>query len=104
VRPAPLASPSTYASSATAPSHLLGLQVRVVVRDRHRQRVEVELARTERADHEVPSLEGLVRGRRLVDAACDRLEVVHRERPRVEEAVPGDGLQRLEAGCHVRVS
>src|SRR6476660_7990371 len=36
--------------------HLLRLQVRMVVRDRHCEWIEVELARTERADHEVPAL------------------------------------------------
>ena len=75
--------------------HLLRVQVRVVVRDRDRQRVEVELARAERADHEVPALEGLVRGRRHVDAAGDRLEVVDRERPRVDVAVPADDVERV---------
>ena len=67
----------------------------MVVRDRHRLRVEVELARAERADHEVPALEGLVRGRRLVDSPRDRLEVVDRERPRVEVAVPADDVERV---------
>src|SRR5437773_12114823 len=73
--------------------HLLRLQVRMVVRDRHRQLVEVELARAERADYEVPALEGLMRGRRLVDPPGDRLEVVDRERPRVEIAVPADHVE-----------
>jgi hypothetical protein len=76
--------------------HLLRLQIRVVVRDRHRKRIEVELARAEREDHEVPALKRLVRRRRLVDTAGDRLEVVHRERPRVEVAVPTNDLRRLE--------
>src|SRR6185312_7221213 len=58
--------------------HLLGLEIRVVVRDRHRLRVEVELPRAERADHEVVALEGLVRRRGLVDPARDGLEVVDR--------------------------
>src|SRR4051794_18716938 len=75
--------------------HLLRLQVRVVVRDRHREWVEVELPRAERADHEVPAGEGLVGRRRLVDAAGDRLEVVDRERPRVEVAVPADDVERV---------
>ena len=66
-----------------------------MVRDRHRERVEVELARAERADHEVLALERLVRGRRLVDAAGDRLEVVDRERPRIEVAVPADDVERV---------
>ena len=75
--------------------HLLGVQVRVVVRDRDRLRVEVELARAERADHEVLALEGLVRGRRHVDAPRDRLEVVDRERPRVDVAVPAHDVERV---------
>ena len=64
-----------------------------MVRDRHRLRVEVQLARAERADHEVLALEGLVRGRRLVDPAGDRLEVVDGERPRIEVAVPADHVE-----------
>src|SRR2546428_6663830 len=75
--------------------HLLRLQVRVVVRDRHRLRVEVEVARAERADDEVRALEGLVRGRGLANAARDGLEVVYRERPRVEEDVPADAVDRV---------
>src|SRR5207302_10797101 len=71
------------------------LKIRMVVRDRNGERVEVELARTEGADHEVPTGEGLVRGRRLVDAAGDRLEVVDRERPRIEIAVPADDVERV---------
>ncbi len=63
----------------------------MVIRDWYREWVEVELARTERADHEVAPLERLVRRRRLVDPARDRPEVVHRERPRIEVAVPADG-------------
>src|SRR5581483_5279368 len=70
-------------------------QIRVVIRDGDRHRVEVELARTEGADDEVPTLEGLVRGRRLVDAAGDRLEVVDRERPWKEVAVPADDVERV---------
>ena len=75
--------------------HLLRLQIAVVIRDRHRLWVEVEMARTERADDEVRPLEGLVRGRRLVDPPGDRLEVVDRERPRVQEAVPADDVERV---------
>src|SRR5262249_14364133 len=74
--------------------HLLRLEIRVVVRDGDRLRVEVQLAWTEGADHEVLPLEGLVRGGRLVDPPGDRLEVVDRERPRVEEAVPADDVER----------
>src|SRR6266487_4535014 len=76
--------------------HLLRLKIRVVVRDRRGERIEIELARTERADHEVPVLERLMRRRRLVEPAGGRLEVVHRERPRIKVAVPSDGVGRLE--------
>ncbi len=74
----------------------------MVVRNRDRVRVEVELARTERADDEVRPFERLVRGRRHVDAACDRLEVVDRERPRVDVAVPADDVERVVVD-HVRL-
>src|SRR3954451_3252461 len=40
--------------------HLLGLQIRMVIRNRHCEWIEVELARAERADDEVPSLERLM--------------------------------------------
>src|SRR6266511_5321994 len=75
--------------------HLLRLQIGMVVRDRHRQWIEVQLPRAETADHEVPPLERLVRRRRLVNSPRDRLEVVHRERPRVEEAVPPHDVERV---------
>src|SRR6478672_4774547 len=75
--------------------HLLRLKIRVVVRNRHCERVEVELARAEGADHEVRARERLVRGRRLMDASGDRLEVVDRERPRIEIAVPADDVERV---------
>src|SRR4051794_33196541 len=65
----------------------------MVVRNRHSERVEVELARTERADDEVLARERLVRRRRLMDAAGDRLEVVDRKGPREEIAVPADDVE-----------
>jgi hypothetical protein len=55
--------------------------------------VVVEQARHERADHEVISLEGLVNGRRLVQAAGDRLEVVDTEGPWIEVAIPTDDIE-----------
>ena len=42
------------------------------------------------------ALEDLVHGRRLVDAAGDRLEVAHVEDVRVEAAVPADDVERVE--------
>src|SRR6187397_1879279 len=68
--------------------HLLALEIRMVVRDRNRERIEVELPRAERADDEVRPRERLVRGRRHVDPARDRLEVLDVERPWVEVTVP----------------
>jgi hypothetical protein len=65
----------------------------VVVGDGHRLRIEIEVARDERADDEVRALERLMRRRRLMNATCDRLEVMNRERPGVEEAVPPDEVE-----------
>ena len=55
----------------------------------------VDLARHERADHEVRALEGLVHRRRLVQPAGDRLEVVDGDAARVEAAVPADHVERV---------
>jgi hypothetical protein len=74
---------------------LLGLQVGVVVGQRHRERIPVEVARAERADHEARPLEGLVDGRRLVQAAGLRLEVVDVEAVRIDVAVPPDDVERV---------
>jgi len=41
------------------------------------------------------ALERLVRRRRHVDAAGDRLEVVDRERPRIDVSVPADHVERV---------
>ena len=59
-----------------------------MVGNRHRERVVVELARAERADHEVRPLERLVDRRWQVQAARARLEVVDVERVGVDVAVP----------------
>src|SRR5262245_58029272 len=75
--------------------HLLGLQVRVMVWQRHGHRVVVQLAGAERADDEAGALEGLVHRRGLVDAPGDRLEVVDVERVRVDVAVPADDVERV---------
>ena len=74
---------------------LVGVDVRVVVRRRDRERVVVELARHERADDEVPRRERLVDRRRLVDAPGDRLEVGDVEGVRPEVAVPADDVERV---------
>ena len=78
---------------------LVAVHVRVVVRHRHGQRVVVDLARHEVADHEVPALEDLVHRRRLVDPAGDRLVVLDVERVRVHAAVPADHVERV-GGVH----
>ncbi len=65
----------------------------MVVRHRHGQRVVVHLAGHEVADDEVVALERLVRRRRLVDTAGDRLVVVDREGVGVQAAVPADHVE-----------
>jgi hypothetical protein len=67
----------------------------VVVRDRDRQRVVVDLARDEVADDEVVALEDLVHRRRLVHLAGDRHVVVDVERVRIQTAVPADDVERV---------
>ncbi len=67
----------------------------MVVGDRHRERVVVDLARDEVADDEAVRLEHLVHRRRLVHAARDRLEVADVERVRVQAAVPAHDVERV---------
>jgi len=50
---------------------------------------------TNEADDKVVRLEGLMRRRRLVQAAGDRLEVGDVQRPRIQEAVPTDNVKRV---------
>jgi hypothetical protein len=59
--------------------------------------VVVELSGHERADDEVPRLERLVGGRRLVDPTGDRLEVADVEPERPEVTVPADEIGRVMA-------
>jgi alkylation response protein AidB-like acyl-CoA dehydrogenase len=73
--------------------HLVAVDVRVVVRHRHGERVVVDLARHEVADDEAAALEHLVHRRRLVHPAGDRLEVRDVEGVRVEAAVPADDVE-----------
>src|SRR5262245_15959061 len=75
--------------------HRLGLQVRVMVWQRHGHGVVVQLAGAERADDEAGALEGLVHRRGLVHAPRDRLEVVDVERVRVDVAVPSHDVERV---------
>ena len=81
--------------AADVEHHLVAVDVRVVVRHRDRQRVVVDLARQEVADHEVVALEDLVHRRRLVHLAGDRHVVVDVERVGVEAAVPADHVERV---------
>ncbi len=75
--------------------HLVGVDVRVVVGHRDGERVVVDLAGHEVADHEVVALEDLVHRRRLVHPAGDRLEVRDVEDVRVEAPVPSDHVERV---------
>src|SRR5579864_4890522 len=74
--------------------HLIGIEVAVVVRQVDRLWVPVELARYERADHEVLRLERLMNGRRHVKATGARFEVVDVEGHRVDRSVPTDHVPR----------
>ena len=95
-RPLPDAGPlARLVVAAAVEHHLVGVDVRVVVGHRDRQRVVVHLARHERADDEAGALEDLVHGRRLVHAAGDGLEVADVEGVRVQAAVPADDVERV---------
>ena len=75
--------------------HFVGIDVRVVVRRRNRQRVIVEQARHERTQHEARAVERLMHRRRLVHPAGDRLEVADVERERPQVSVPADDVERM---------
>src|SRR5205823_14675592 len=66
---------ATHEVAVDVVEDLFAVYVGVVVGGGYGQRVVVVLAGHEGADDEVLGLEGLVRGRGLVDAAGDRLEV-----------------------------
>ena len=70
--------------------HLVRVEVAVVVREHDRLGVPVELARHERADHDVVGLERLMDRRRHVKASGARLEIVDVEGHRVDGPVPAD--------------
>src|SRR5450759_4095953 len=74
---------------------LVAVHIGVVVRDRDRERVVVDLARHEVADDEVVALEHLVDRGRLVHPTGDRLEVRDVEDIRIEASVPAHDIQRV---------
>ena len=76
--------------------HLFAVDIAMVIRDRYREWMVVQFARYKRADDKIRSLEGLVHGRRLVDAPGDRLEVSNIEDPGVLAAVPTDGIDGVK--------
>src|SRR5438132_2312574 len=76
--------------------HLFAVESAMVIRDRYREWMVVQVARHKRADDKIRSLEGLVHGRRLVDASGDRLEVSNIEDPGVFAAVPADGIDGVK--------
>ena len=86
--------------AAAVEHHLVGVHIGVVVRHRDRERVVVDLARHEVADHEPVAREHLVHRRWLVHPPRDRLEVRHVERVRVEAPVPA---HHVEGVCRVDV-
>jgi predicted Zn-dependent protease with MMP-like domain len=75
--------------------HLVGLHVGMGVGNLDRLGVCIEQPRREGADHEARRVESLLHGRRLVDGARDRLEVVGVEREGIGHAVPADDVERM---------
>src|SRR3990170_2786074 len=75
--------------------HFIGLDVGVVVRSRDRVGMEIIEARHERAQHEVPTLEGLVRWWRHMQKPDTRFEIVDAEYPRIQEPIPTYDVMRV---------
>ncbi len=95
------------ASCFVVPLHivhdLVGVDVAVVVGDGDRVWMEVERTRTERADHKIVSLEGLVDRWRHVEHACDWGEVVDVEAVGVVAPVPTNHFEWVvwvDVGVH----
>src|SRR5690349_7013975 len=57
--------------------------------------MEIVWTRTEGANNESVTLEGLMNRRRLVHATYDGLEIHDVERPRIEISVPPDDVERM---------
>ncbi len=84
--------------------HLLRLEIRVVIRDRHRERSKSSLrGQNEQITKFLPSGTSDATGR-LVDAAGDRLEVVHREGLRIKVRVPSHRVQWAVLGTNMRAA
>jgi hypothetical protein len=85
---------------ANVVEHLVRFDIAVGEGHLHRIRMVIQEPRGERADDEATvALEGLVDGRRLVDGAGDRLEIVRVERERVDATVPADDVERVVHQC-----
>src|SRR4051795_1664425 len=86
---------STHELAGGVVEHLVRVHVAVVVRRRHRLRMEVVRPGAEAADHEAVALERLVYRRRLVHPAHDGLEIHDVEGPGIEIAVPSHHVEGM---------
>ena len=76
----------------------VGVDVVVVVRDRHRERVVVGLTRNEVADHKVVALKHLMHRRWLVHTSGDRFEIRDVEHIGIQAAIPAHDIERMLVG------
>src|SRR5439155_12887404 len=85
------------AARAKIPAHikqyLVGFDVVVHPWNLDRFGMRIEHARRERADHVATDLERLMDRRRLMDRACNRLEVLGVEGERIEITVPSHRIE-----------
>src|SRR5438477_10360415 len=69
--------------------------IRMIVRDRHSVRIEIEWTWTKRAHHKPVALECLMDWRRKMKPPHARLEILDVDRPRVIVAVPTHYIERM---------
>src|SRR5437667_3494426 len=81
--------------------YLVRFDVVVHPRDFYGLRVRIEHARRKRAYDVAANLKCLMDRRRLMDRACNRLEVMSVEREWVEKAVPPNRVERMMRHCNV---
>src|SRR4051794_39458300 len=74
----------------------------MVVRRRHRLRIEIIGSRAERTHHKPVTLKHLMRGRRKVKSPHSGFEIVNVDCPRIVITIPSDDIKRVIREHHLR--
>ena len=83
--------------------HLIAIDIAMVVRDRHRQWMIIQLSWHKRADYKVRSLERLMDGRWLMYTSRNWFEIVDIQDPGIGATIPThniQGMMRIPVACH----